>query len=81
MKDKSYRSFAEIDRDLQIAKLERDIHREKVFLKVEKVKNSLSPSSLLRDSINLGKKSSLSSSLIMNAVNFVLPFVIRKIKK
>mgnify|MGYP005822054967 CR=1 FL=1 len=80
MKSKSYTSFNEIDKDIQITKLERDIHREKVFLHAEKLKSSFSPSSLLKSTIGGGDKSS-SSSIIMNVLNLALPFILKKFKK
>lgn len=80
MKNRVYKSFTEIDKDIQIARLERDIHREKVFLHAEKLKNNFSPSSLLNSTLGAGEKSN-SSSMIMNILNFVLPFIWKKFKK
>lgn len=80
MKSKIYKSFNEIDKDIQITKLERDIHREKVFLHAEKLKGSFSPSSLLKNTIGGGGSSS-SSSILMNILNVALPFILKKFKK
>ena len=38
METKKYTSYAEIDRDLEILKLEKDIHYQKILLSVEKIK-------------------------------------------
>jgi hypothetical protein len=81
MKNRSYTSFAEIDKDLQIAKLERDIHREKIFLQAEKLKSNFSLSGLLKNTMGGGEKSSSSSSIIMNIANMALPFIMNKFKK
>lgn len=79
MKNRSYKTFAEIDKDIQIAKLERDIHREKIFLHTERVRNNISPTNLLNNIV--GESSSKgSSSLIMNIVNLALPFIVKKFK-
>lgn len=80
MKNRSYKSFIEIDKDIQIAKLERDIHREKAFLHAERLKSNFSPSSLLKSAFG-GERKSNSSSLIMNVLNIVLPFIMNKFKK
>lgn len=80
MKNRSYKSFTEIDKDIQIAKLERDIHREKVFLQVEKMKSNFSLPGLLKNTIGGGEKSSSSSSVIMNILNMALPFILKKFK-
>lgn len=81
MKNRTYTSFAEIDKDIQIARLERDIHREKVFLYAERVKNNVSISSLLNNVIGGGGQKSSSSSLIMSILNIALPFILNKFKK
>lgn len=44
METKKYSSYAEIERDLEILKLEKDIHYQKILLSVEKIKEDLSPS-------------------------------------
>ena len=44
METKKYTSYAEIDRDLEILKLEREIQYKKVQLSVEEIKDDFSPS-------------------------------------
>lgn len=44
METKKYSSYAEIERDLKILKLEKDIHYQKILLSVEKIKEDLSQS-------------------------------------
>ena len=44
METKKYTSYAEIDRDLEILKLEREIQYKKVQLSVEKIKDDFSAS-------------------------------------
>lgn len=43
MKPKKYVSYAEIDQDLAILKLEREIHLKKLQLSFEKTKESFTP--------------------------------------
>jgi hypothetical protein len=78
MKYRKYKSFTEIDRDIQIAKLERDIHCEKILLHTERLKNNFSPASLLKNII--GGKEKGSSSIWMNLLNLALPFLFKKFK-
>lgn len=80
MKNRSYTSFAEIDKDIQIAKLERDIHREKVFLQAERLKSNFSLSGIVKNTIGSNKNSSSSSSLIMNVLSMAVPFIVKKFK-
>lgn len=47
MKGKIYTSFEEIDRDLKILKLQRQIDKEQLKLSVQETKNSLYPTHLL----------------------------------
>jgi len=79
MKSRSYKSFAEIDKDIQIAKLERDIHREKIFLRAEKMKSNFSLSGILKNTMGGGGNNS--SSMVMNILNIALPFILKKFKK
>ena len=44
MEQKKYSSYADIDRDLEILKLEKEIHYQKLLLSVKKTKESLSKS-------------------------------------
>ncbi|RAR72878.1 DUF6327 family protein [Flavobacterium aciduliphilum] len=43
MEPKKYSSYAQIDRDLEILKLERDIHYRKTLLSIDKTKESIIP--------------------------------------
>jgi hypothetical protein len=44
MEAKKYSSYAEIDRDLKILKVEREINYQKIILNVDKTKESVMPS-------------------------------------
>lgn len=63
---KVYSSFEEIDNDIAIRKLERDIAFEKVKLNVSKAKDELSPIHLLGGFKGLAQK-------------FVISYIIKKI--
>lgn len=78
MKSRIYKSFIEIDKDIQIVKLERDIHSEKLLLESERLRNNISPSNLLENTIGIDKGS---SSMWMNVLNLALPFLFKKFSK
>jgi hypothetical protein len=44
METKKYSSYAEIERDLEILKLEKEIYYQKVLLSIDKTKESILPS-------------------------------------
>lgn len=44
MEPKKYSSYAQIDHDLKILKVEREIHYQKIILTMDKTKESLMPS-------------------------------------
>ena len=44
METKKYSSYAEIDADLKILRLEREIHYQKIVLGIDKTKESFMPS-------------------------------------
>ncbi len=47
MEPKKYSSYAEIDHDLKILKVEREIHYQKIRLSVDKTKETFMPSKSL----------------------------------
>ena len=44
MENKKYSSYAEIERDLEILKLEKEINYQKMLLNIDKTKESILPS-------------------------------------
>jgi len=74
MAAKKYASYAEIEHDLKILKLEREIYQKKVLLSINKTKESFLPSksvSLLGDIYN-----KLFSGTVGSIVKLVIPYVI-----
>jgi len=47
METKKYSSYAEIDNDLEILKLEKEISYQKLVLSVQKVKDSVTPENIV----------------------------------
>jgi len=75
MINKKYSSFAEIDRNLEILRIERELSYQKLINGVQKIKNSFTPQNIVSDII--GK---YSSALPYGAVvSTAVPFIIDKI--
>lgn len=78
MGKKVYSSYAEIDRDLEILKLERSLYLEKMKLSIDNSKQKLQPASLL--SSYLGISGKLKLSTVFSVVKTTLPLIILFIK-
>lgn len=60
-----YSSFEEIDKDLQILRLQTEIDKEEIKLSVDQVKGGLSPVSILGNTVT----SILQKALVLKAVS------------
>jgi hypothetical protein len=52
MKTKKYSSYAQINYDLDVLKLEREIHLQKTILNLEKMKSCLNPNHILKNMLD-----------------------------
>ncbi|MDN3678457.1 DUF6327 family protein [Flavobacterium paronense] len=70
METKKYSSYAQIENDLEILKIEREIHYQKIRLSVDKTKESLVPSKAisLLGSVYENAFSGLSGSIIKTLI-------------
>ena len=73
-----YSSYAEIDRDLEILKLQKEIDHQKLALSVEKTIDSLTPGSLMQNV--LGNVGTLVTKYDWLS-KIVVPLVIRRFMK
>ena len=78
METKVYSSYAEIDRDLEILKLQKEIDHQKLALSVEKTIDSLTPGSLMQNV--LGNVGTLVTKYDWLS-KIVVPLVIRRFMK
>lgn len=78
METKVYTSYAEIDRDLEILKLQKEIDHQKLALSVEKTIDSLTPGSLMQNV--LGNVGTLATKYDWLS-KIVVPLVIRRFMK
>ena len=78
MEDKKYSSYASIERELEILKLERTIHYKKMLLSVDKTKESILPSNSISIIGNLynnafsGTYGTIFKMLIPYAINWYI---------
>ncbi len=73
---REYKSFKEIDRDLKLLKLQKEIDKEKIMLSFNQTKNSLSPKRILKDAAN----SILKNQYVLKGATSVLGFIGDKFK-
>lgn len=77
MEKKKYSSYAEIDRDLEILKLEKEIHYQRLLQSVDNTKESLDPSNMI------GSVPKLALNLLTSSPvkNLGLSFLLKKFLK
>jgi len=75
MEAKKYSSYAEIERDLEILKLEKEINYQKMVLSFQRTKQSITPQNIF-SGIFYSYKDYFSNSYV-TILQSVLPYVIR----
>jgi hypothetical protein len=83
MKTIKYSSYAEIENELEILKLEKEIHYQKLVLSLQQTKESFTPQSLVGDFVSSYASSATIpyGTVIKTALPFVLQMVIPLVKK
>ena len=74
METKKYSSYAQIECELEILKVERELNLQKIVLNYEKTKESLLPKNLLKSF--LGDYKSVLSNYSGTVFNIVIPLLI-----
>ena len=75
METKKYSSYAEIERELEILKLEKEINHQKLLLSFQKTKDSFTPQNIV--SGFLGSYKTLFSNSYGTLLNIAIPYVIK----
>ena len=81
METKKYSSYAQIDHDLKILKVEREIHYQKILLSIDKTKDSFLPPksvSFVADMYHKLFSGSLGKILTFAIPHFIKWFINRK---
>ena len=79
---KSYTSFEQINHDLQILRIEREIHYQKINMALEQLKEETAPQNIIKNT--LGSAGSLlrnSGGVQTLLVTSILKYFIRKFRK
>ena len=79
MEPKKYSSYAEIELELEILKLERELNLQKIILDIEKTKESLLPKNIIKSF--LGDYKSILSDYSGTILNIVIPLLINWLTK
>jgi len=80
MEAKKYASYAEIERDLEILKLQKEIHYQKLVLSFQKTKESFEPKNIINSYLGSFKET-LSNNyvqLLQAAIPYILGWIINK---
>jgi len=74
MDTKKYSSYAEIERDLEILKLQKEINYQKLVLSFQKTKESITPQNIVNGFFSSYKE--YFSNSYLNILQSVLPYII-----
>lgn len=78
MDKKIYSSFEQIDTDLEILKIEKEINYQKIILGFQKTKEHFTPTGVVKDVFGVFKNLFSSFSLTDNTVlKIAIPFIIK----
>jgi hypothetical protein len=75
METKKYSSYAEIEKDLEILKLEKEINYKKLLLNIDKTKESIFPSQSVSKVYSLYKN--VFSGVYGTVLKMAIPYVIK----
>lgn len=78
MATKKYASYAEIDRDLEILRLERQIHLEKLKLSMDKTKENVKLGNLIEGYFDFSKEKT--PSLLTRIARLAIPSILNFVK-
>ncbi|WP_264525815.1 MULTISPECIES: DUF6327 family protein [unclassified Flavobacterium] len=80
METKKYSSYAEIERDLEILKLEKEINYQKMVLSFQKTKESITPQSIVNGVFSSYKEYLFSSypQILQSILPYIINWFIKK---
>jgi len=79
MEAKKYSSYAQIEKDLEILKLEKEIEYQKLVLSFQKTKESFTPRGIVSNFLSSYKM--IFANSYMDVINIALPYLIKWILK
>ncbi|MDL2140909.1 MULTISPECIES: DUF6327 family protein [Flavobacterium] len=80
METKKYSSYAEIERDLEILKLEKDINYQKLVLSFQKTKESITPQNVINGVFSSYKEYFFNSypQILQSILPYIINWFIKK---
>jgi alpha-D-ribose 1-methylphosphonate 5-triphosphate synthase subunit PhnI len=75
METKKYSSYAQIERELEILKIEKEINYQKLVFSIQKTKENLTPKSMINSF--LGSYSNLFSGSYGTIINLIISFIVQ----
>ena len=79
METKKYSTYAEIDRDLEVLNIEKEIEYHKLVLSLQKTKESFTPQGIVNNFLSSYK--SILSNSYLDIIKMGLPYLIQWILK
>ena len=80
MESKKYASYAEIDRDLEMLKLEKQIHYQKVVLSFQQAKESFEPKNIINSYLGSLKETITNNyiQILQRALPYLVGWVLNR---
>jgi Family of unknown function (DUF6327) len=75
MEAKKYSTYAEIEKDLEILKLEKEIQYQKLILSFQKTRESFTPQGMVNGFLSSYK--TIFSESYMTLINMAIPYVVK----
>jgi hypothetical protein len=80
MTNRKYTSYSQIDRDLEMLKIEKEISYQKLIFGVKKTKDNLVPQNIVTDLISKYSSAIPYGSIVSTAIPFVINKIIPAVK-
>ncbi|MFV7236203.1 DUF6327 family protein [Flavobacterium sp. ZB4R12] len=77
METKKYSSYAQIDRELEILKIEKEINYQKLVFGLKKTKESFTPQNIVSDLLGTYSSAAAASNPYGAIINTAVPFILK----
>lgn len=80
MEPKKYSSYADIDRELEVLKLEKEIHYQKLLLSFQKTKESFEPQNIINSYLGSFKSTIYNNyvQILQTALPYIIGWIINR---
>ncbi len=82
MATKKYSSYAQIDRELEILKIEKEINLQKLYLGIQDIKENLEPKNIVKNMVSnyVPNLPGPYGKILNLAIPFITKFIFKKIR-